>query len=136
MEIPAIYQPISLRSGDKYRYLGHHRFTASEKRWLCAEICDGHGDSHGNLVNRITLLTVRYSIDYDTVANWVRIFESGDDLTPGGAARVSAMDSTSISVIRKFYRRGRLPSESDADYQQRAVELMTTEMQNTIARRL
>lgn len=94
---PTIFQPISLRSGNRFRSLSKHYFTKLEKEWSClmsigcskkcSDFCD------------------RYDIPMSIIKEWIEIFEQNEAFVDGYCVSMYAgcpVDAVSMSIIQNF----------------------------------
>lgn len=123
---------MALRSGLKYKNLGHHVFTAKEKQWACSHLT---ADRVGDIAHVVCAFVKRYHIDIDIVESWIRSYMCGCELEAGRATIICPFDRISTISIMKFYRIAPQESETDEAFALRAIELMKFELCNTEMRR-
>ena len=122
---------MELRSGLRYKNLGHHLFTVTEKQWVCRHLTG----CEGNFVHIVADFVGLYHIDYEIVETWIRLYLAGNQLEAGRAAIVYPCDRIGLLNIMKFYRVGQMELETEEEYRDRAIKLMKFEMSNTERRR-
>ncbi len=65
---PVIFQPISLRNGNKYRALQRYRFNIEEKLWACDHIVSSCKDIESDIDDNINRYCRRYHLRASIVA--------------------------------------------------------------------
>ena len=134
MALPHIFLPVTRRSGLKYRSLGHHVFSAAEKREICDYIVSRRRISGDPLSLIVAEFGERYYLECDILLNWVESFMSGGDFSPGRAAPVPVVDRVGRERIVRCSRVGPLADENSAQFQARMMDLIQEEIGKTLSR--
>lgn len=77
--IPFIFEPIRLRSRQRFRSLKHHFFTVEEKRWLCLLILK----NPSRKIEKCRMMARRHNLDVIGIEEWIQHLTNGIPLYPG-----------------------------------------------------
>ena len=75
-DVPAIFSPVVLRTGVKFRRLRDHNFLMTDVIWLCDEIERKHEVWEYQIVST-RAISKRYDISHDGVKYWLSQFKDG-----------------------------------------------------------
>lgn len=75
-DVPAIFSPVVLRSGVKFRRLRDHNFSMSDVVWLCDEIERKHAVWEYQIMST-RAISRRYDISHDGVKYWLSQHKDG-----------------------------------------------------------
>lgn len=141
LNYPSIFQPLQLRSGNRFRSLSKHYFTALEKVWICSMVAQSE--------KKCFKVCKHYNLPVPVIKEWIDMFVRNEPFCEGYCVSIyigSPVDAIGMSLIQDFilnnydstfdhHTEQQISNNNSAEYREQLKDLINTQIYESFLRR-